>query len=576
MIYSSPRSLGIARFGPPAFGRAIVFGLALALAAASAPVAALADYPQIRLNTDNTTQLQNEQQIAVNPLDPQNVVACWRDFRLGYRQVGVGYSFDGGTTWTDFLIGGELPWDSDPVLTVHRDGTFYLVVINYRNGAENQLSVHRSTTGGLSWEGPFTAVYSAGFDFEDKEWVAVDRTGGLRDGHVYIAWSRFYDVKIMCVRSTDRGVTWSSPVQVSDPGLTSQWPVPVVLRNGELLVAWDSYDTNRIAYDISLNGGVTWGADRTLTTTSTPAQSTINGGITVFPYPSLVLDETGGPRAGWVYCVYPDAAVGGNGMDIWCRRSTNDGLTWSSRVRVNDDVQGLVRDQFHPWVACDETGVLHATWYDRRNDAGNYLWHIYYAFSTDGGVTWSTNERVTTVASSPGNAGRGEEPSRPPLEGTASQPLALLMAGLIGEYSGVAVRAGVVHPIWTDTRNGHQDTYASVIVSATAIPAPAGGPAAAPVLALRATPNPLVPGGQLHLVLAAPFDRGELAIHHVSGRRLRTLEIGPLPVGENTFTWDGRDEAGRELPNGVYLLRLSSKGALPVRPLIQAKVAFVR
>ena len=75
-------------------------------------------------------------------------------------------------------------------------------------------------------------------------------------------------------------------------------------------------------------------------------------------------------------------------------------------------------------------------------------------------------------------------------------------------------------------------------------------------------------------MLATPFDRGELAIHHVSGRRLRTLEIGPLPAGENTIAWDGRDEIGRVLPNGVYLVRLSPKGVLPVRPLIQAKVAF--
>ena len=134
--------------------------LSLALAAIWTGVAS-ADYPQIRLNTDSTLQLQNEQQICVNPTNPANLVAAWRDFRLGYRQVGVGYSFDGGATWTDFLIGGEYPLDSDPVLTVHRDGTFYLVVINYiAQGNINQLSVHRSNDGGVTWDGPFSAVFS--------------------------------------------------------------------------------------------------------------------------------------------------------------------------------------------------------------------------------------------------------------------------------------------------------------------------------------------------------------------------------------------------------------------------------
>ena len=96
--------------------------LAACLALAAISAARAEDYPQIRLNTDTTTELQNEQQICVNPTDPNNVVACRRDFRLGYRQVGVGYSFDGGYNWTDYLIGGDLPWDSDPVLIVDDDG----------------------------------------------------------------------------------------------------------------------------------------------------------------------------------------------------------------------------------------------------------------------------------------------------------------------------------------------------------------------------------------------------------------------------------------------------------------------
>jgi hypothetical protein len=198
------------------------------------------------------------------------------------------------------------------VLIVHRDGTFYLTVIDYENGGANQLLVYRSTNRGITWDPPFSAVYSSGFTFEDKEWIAVDRSGGPRDGHLYIAWTRFNDDIIDFVRSTDRGATWSNPVQVSDPGYAVQWPVPIALRNGNVLVAWDDYN-NRIAYDISSNGGVSWGADRTLTSTSTYPGNEINGGILVFPYPSLALDETAGPRAGWVYCVYPDAAVSSNG-----------------------------------------------------------------------------------------------------------------------------------------------------------------------------------------------------------------------------------------------------------------------
>ena len=60
-----------------------------------------------KINSDDTNQVQNEQQVGINPVDPDNVVAVWRDFRLGHREVGVGYSFDGGLTWTDTLLDGQ-------------------------------------------------------------------------------------------------------------------------------------------------------------------------------------------------------------------------------------------------------------------------------------------------------------------------------------------------------------------------------------------------------------------------------------------------------------------------------------
>ncbi len=31
---------------------------------------------------------------------------------------------------------------------------------------------------------------------------------------------------------------------------------------------------------------------------------------------------------------------------------------------------------------------------------------------------------------------------------------------------------------------------------------------------------------------------------------------GGLPVGATHFAWDGRDDAGKELPDGVYFARL--------------------
>ena len=91
----------------------------------------IADVSNIRLNTDATSELHNEEMVWVSPTDSDIVMAVWRDFRLGYRRVGVGYSFDGGWNWADDLfVEPTYPWQSDPGLTWHTSGAIYVVVLS--------------------------------------------------------------------------------------------------------------------------------------------------------------------------------------------------------------------------------------------------------------------------------------------------------------------------------------------------------------------------------------------------------------------------------------------------------------
>lgn len=93
-------------------------------------------------------------------------------------------------------------------------------------------------------------------------------------------------------------------------------------------------------------------------------------------------------------------------------------------------------------------------------------------------------------------------------------------------------------------------------------------PAALPVLS--AAPNPFNPRVTVSFTLAAATS-GELAVFDLAGRRLRVLHAGDLGAGTHGFAWDGLDEAGRALPSGAYLCRLSvATGASTVR------VALVR
>ena len=50
----------------------------------------------------------------------------------------------------------------------------------------------------------------------------------------------------------------------------------------------------------------------------------------------------------------------------------------------------------------------------------------------------------------------------------------------------------------------------------------------------------------------------EFAVYDLLGQRVRTITKGVQPAGEYQIPWDGRDEEGRLVGSGVYLLRLKA------------------
>jgi hypothetical protein len=72
-------------------------------------------------------------------------------------------------------------------------------------------------------------------------------------------------------------------------------------------------------------------------------------------------------------------------------------------------------------------------------------------------------------------------------------------------------------------------------------------------------PNPFFPRTQIRYesrgVLEGPIG---ITIHDVTGRRVRDLGLVPATAGVHRVGWDGRDDSGRELPSGIYLVRLET------------------
>ena len=136
---------------------------------------------------------------------------------------------------------------------------------------------------------------------------------------------------------------------------------------------------------------------------------------------------------GAVHVVWPQQALNPDLVDIVSATST-DGLHFSAPLRINDN-SNVVGEQ--PAAGCDEQGLLVVTWMDSRKWGGssNKPWKIFSAFSRDRGTSFSKNVDLGPPLFA-GNQGIQEG------------------AQAVGEFNGVAARAGRVYAVWTDTQSG--------------------------------------------------------------------------------------------------------------------------
>ncbi len=80
---------------------------------------------------------------------------------------------------------------------------------------------------------------------------------------------------------------------------------------------------------------------------------------------------------------------------------------------------------------------------------------------------------------------------------------------------------------------------------------------------LGARPTPFRTTTSIAFDLAHAADVS-IEVWNVRGVRVRNLAAGSTPAGRHTLAWDGRDEAGRRLPAGLYWIRFTGDGTRQV------------
>lgn len=386
----------------------------------------------------------NEPSLAIDPTNPLRMVIGWRQFdsvTSDFRQAGWAYSHDSGRHWTFPGVIEPGVRRSDPVLFSDAGGSFFYLSLG-RSGELFTTQLFRSTDGGLSWSriGPT--------DFGgDKPWAAVDPTGGIGGGNIYVSWGSIgcCDNRIF-MRSVDGGMTFDTPVTIPQQpiwGTISAGPDGTVyvagkrpLFDNEFIIARSSTikdPANPLEFDFGAE--VDMGGRFLANPGTGPNPDGLYGQVWV------ATDHSDRPTRGNVYMlcsVTPFDPFNFDPLDVHFVASTNGGLNWSAPVRINDDPVGNFAWQWFGTMSVAPNGRIDVIWNDTRNDITQTYSELYYAYSLDGGITWSENEPVS-----------------PPFAHAVGYP----NQEKLGDYYHMISDNAGAHVAYAATFNGEQDVY---------------------------------------------------------------------------------------------------------------------
>ncbi len=85
-----------------------------------------------------------------------------------------------------------------------------------------------------------------------------------------------------------------------------------------------------------------------------------------------------------------------------------------------------------------------------------------------------------------------------------------------------------------------------------------------------AFPNPFNPSTSIQFELPTAT-HARLAVHAIDGRHVAKLVDSDLASGHHSVTWQGRDDAGRALPSGIYFARLEAGGVAQTKRMVLLK-----
>jgi hypothetical protein len=446
------------------------------------------------------------------------VYVAWQDDRAGTGNDDIYFtrSTDSGKSWMapvriDLGDGAGANASAYPRLAC-QGSHVYCMWKDMRNGGTYLPYFNYSSNNGVTWLASSTQL-SQGSGY----WSQMPLQGGIEctGSYVYACWWDDRDAtglyQVFFNRSTNNGVSWGTNVRISDSTGNLCLNPSMDIQGNYVYIGWEDYRLSgfsEIFFDYSSDNGATW---------QSPDIGPLDVGGIAMPaaVPQIKADGN------YVYAAWQDSRRLGGLRDIYFARSTNNGATWQSDVRINWGTQpfGLLLQSYPMMVAGN--GYVTVAWLDPRyfgppniyanNSTDNgATWlsgldeaDVYCVRSTDGGTTWqapvTVNDDGTTYAqvlpwvvvknngmvdisyynfrttplnaNVPGaqvrmavssNGGSSFGPSFA-LQDTVVTPV----TQWVGEYNGMAVLDSFVYTVFTDNE---QDTNSNIYIDRSVNP----------------------------------------------------------------------------------------------------------
>ncbi len=447
--------------------------------------------PDIRLTNDpeySYTSYNNAWCIAANG---NMVHTVWYDFRDGCWEIYYKRSTDGGTNWgADTRLTNIDSANSESPSIAVNGSIVHVVWQDIRDGYYSEIYYKRSTDGGINW-GADTRLTNNPYGKNNTS-IAVSGS------NVHIVWFDSRDGlngEIYYKLSTDGGLTWGADTRLTNNTAVSKYPSIVVSGSNVHIVWYDNRDGNdEIYFKRSTDGGINWGADIRLTNNTAYSR-----------FPSIAVSGS------IVNVVWEDERHGSNNVEIYYKRSTDNGISWGADTRLTNNTYSSE----YPSITVSGL-IVHIVWQDFSD--GN--WEIYYKRSSDGGINWGADTRLMD------NVADSKRPH-------------------------IAVSGSIVHVVWHDLKYGPSEEICykrnptgNVGIKSISTEIPTS-------FSLEQNyPNPFNPSTNIQFSIPNSGNV-KLTVYNALGQEIQSLLNSSINAGTYSFQFNGKD-----LNSGFYFYKL--------------------